>query len=1215
MPASFARLRIAGFKSFAEPTTIEVLPGLTGIVGPNGCGKSNVVEALRWAMGESSARSLRGADMDDVIFAGTAHRAARNLADVTLVLEETRNLAPPPYHEAEQLEISRRIERGSGSHYRVNGREARARDVQTLLADLASGARSSAMVSQGRVGALVGAKPEERRTILEEAAGITGLHARRHEAELKLRAAEANLERAEDLRGQLDLQWEALKRQARQAVRYRTISATIRGAEAEMFALQHARAEAMRVSAQAAQAAAASVVQHATVLATQASARATACAAALPALRESEAQARTALERHRLAGEQIAADIARARAALAEAQARAKQLEGDATHARRQHEEARTALARLEEEAARLMQEQDAHPPRVAAAQLRVTAASEALRGLEADAIAATEAAAELTARHRALQEALAGAQQRAGRLKDQHQKLVAERAQLDQGRISAELLASTEAAALAAEQAAAAAVLALRTAEAARIEAFAAAASRRETTQAEQTRLRAEARGTAEALRVNATDAHARARQKASIADSARTRLAAERQALADVLGVRDNERWPPMVDQLTVPAGLETALGAALGEALESAADTSAARHWRTLAPLSPPQELPAWATPLSSLVGAPASLARALSQIGLVDGDLDPSLLAPGQMLVSRSGAMVRWDGYAIRPGTGTAAGVRLQQRRRLAELSAGLAEAERDAEQARVALSAADSAERQARIEADTLEQTQRRAADTAETTARAAAKAAEEAASAAERQARSQRDQAEQALARLRAEQARLAAQSAATTARAAGLADQQARLAAEWAEADAMLAGLRAEAEGIADPAAARAQMEALRARVTTARAGEKAATDALDALLRAGSARAARLRHLGPEREEWRLRLREATDRLHDLQGRTQRAADLVRSLLEAPDQLAGKGRAATETLDAAEAAHRRLAIALGDGETEAQNAERATRAAEAALSAAREHLVRAEGEAAQADHAWGSVVERILERLGAEASLPPPPDDVSAEAEERLRRRQERLVREREEMGPVNLRAEIEAQEIEARIGAITREREELASAIAKLRGSIGHLNREGRERLQAVFSAVDQHFQALFARMFGGGRAHLALVGSDDPLTAGLEIFAQPPGKKLATLSLLSGGEQALTALSLIFAVFRCNPAPICVLDEVDAPLDDANVDRFCLLLEDMVKETGTRFLVITHHALTMARMDRLYGVTMQERGVSRLLSVDFARAAALVAEVVG
>ena len=247
--------------------------------------------------------------------------------------------------------------------------------------------------------------------------------------------------------------------------------------------------------------------------------------------------------------------------------------------------------------------------------------------------------------------------------------------------------------------------------------------------------------------------------------------------------------------------------------------------------------------------------------------------------------------------------------------------------------------------------------------------------------------------------------------------------------------------------------------------------------------------------------------------------------------------------------------------------------------------------------------------MLARAAERLGDGWTLPDA-NDTSDAAEERARRRFERLTREREEVGPVNLRAELELAELDERLSTLDRDRDELGTAIAKLRGSIGHLNREGRERLQAVFTQVDAHFRTLFTRMMGGGRAHLALTGSDDPLLAGLEIYAEPPGKKLSSLALLSGGEQALTALSLIFAVFRCTPAPISVLDEVDAPLDDANVERFCTLLDDVVRDTGTRFLVVTHHQLTMSRMDRLFGVTMQERGVSRLLSVDLRRAVAMV-----
>jgi len=432
VPASFSRLRIAGFKSFAEPATLDVLPGLTGIVGPNGCGKSNVVEALRWAMGETSARSLRGEDMDDVIFAGTTQRPARNLAEVMLVLDDTKNLAPPPFHEFDQLEIIRRIERGQGSNYRINGREARARDVQTLFADLASGARASAMVSQGRVGALVSAKPEDRRSILEEAAGITGLHARRHEAELKLRAAENNLTRAEDLRGQLEAQLEGLRRQARQAARYRTISAAIRNAEAELLTLQNARADAARSKANRDLATAQEAVTTAAGLTVIASHAADQAGLRLPGLREAEGQTRTALERHRLAGEQIAADIARAEAAVLAAREQLKRLDDDLVHADRQEADARAAQGRLEEEAGRLAEEATAQPALAEAAEAAAIAASEAVREADGEANRATEQAAEAAARHRALTEALTVARQREKRLRDQVAALAAEQAKLD---------------------------------------------------------------------------------------------------------------------------------------------------------------------------------------------------------------------------------------------------------------------------------------------------------------------------------------------------------------------------------------------------------------------------------------------------------------------------------------------------------------------------------------------------------------------------------------------------------------------------------------------------------------------------------------------------------------------------------------------------------------------------------------------------------------
>ena len=1148
MPVSFRRLRISGFKSFAEPTSVDILPGLTGIVGPNGCGKSNVVEALRWAMGESSARSLRGGEMEDVIFAGTAGRASRNIAEVTVFLDEAAGRAPPPLHEHAELEIVRRIERGTGSAYRINGREARARDVQTLFADLASGARASAMVSQGRVGALVGAKPEDRRAVLEEAANITGLHARRHEAELKLRAAEANLTRAEDLRAQLESQLGSLKRQARQASRYRNISGTIRAAEAELLSLQRARVALVRDQAAAALHQAELAVASATGAATAAMERATAAAAVLPPLREIEANARTALERHRVSQEQIGVEEEQARIALGEAQRRLGQLRADVNHAGQLQRDAVTADQRLATEEIQLAQADSGHDTREATAEAAATAASEAVRVAEADANCATEAAAEANARAQAAAQLLAQAELRSSRLNERFRNVNAERERISAQQVDATIVSRAEDTAQQVEAALAAARTAVE---------------------------RAEHR------RAAAAAALALARDNQATADSACARLAAEALALGEVLAVNDGERWPPMIDSLTVADGLEAALGAVLGEELTSALDPEAARYWRELPAFDPVPDLPSGVASLAASVQGPPALARSLSQIGLVENDDEglayQSDLRPGQSLVSRAGAIWRWDGYSVRSGTPTQAAVRLQQRNRLSGLASQLAIAEQEAEIAR---------------------------------TERTAAEAASQTASVEEQAARNQRRELEQTLDRARAELGGLRNKAATAKARLAAADDQLSRIAAERDEALGALAQVHEGRAALADITELRAAVERARAALSAARARENATRGERDELAREHSARISRRRVIIAERAGWTERSKDAAGRITNLAARETEAVAAATVLEARPLEIARRRAEALDALSVAEADHCQAAETLSVAVAEASGADREARAAESALASRREGAVRAEGAAQQASHAWGVVAERILERLGTSPALPDPPSDPSQDSEDKARRRLERLLKEREEMGPVNLRAEQEAEDVEKHIGTIESEHEELTTAIAKLRGSIGHLNREGRERLTAVFQEVDKNFQQLFARMFGGGRAHLALVGSDDPLQAALEIYAQPPGKKLATLSLLSGGEQALTALSLIFAVFRCNPAPICVLDEVDAPLDDANVERFCRLLEDMVRDTGTRFLVVTHHPLTMARMDRLYGVTMQERGVSRLLSVDLARATDLI-----
>nr|WP_237182246.1 AAA family ATPase [Roseomonas marmotae] len=1328
MRATLVRLRIAGFKSFAEPTTVEVLPGLTGVVGPNGCGKSNVVEALRWAMGETNARAMRGGEMDDVIFAGTATRAGRNQAEVSLLLEDAAGLAPPPNQQSPELEITRRIVRGEGTGFRINGREARGRDVQTLFADIGSGARSSAMVSQGRVASLIAAKPEERRQVLEEAAGIAGLRARKHEAELKLRQAEQNLTRAEDLKGQLEVQRQSLQRQARQAARYRNLSGLTRQAEAEWFSLLLARAEAALLKARQDFAAAQAATRAAEQAATEGATRAFTAERALPAPREAEAQARTALERRRVEAENLQAEESRARAALADAEARLAQLRGDLDHAARQERDASEAEGRLASEAAALEAVRAALPGRLEAARAELAEAEEAAAGAERAADRAAEAAAAAAAEAARIGTEVAAATQRAERLRKQHEALAAEHAHAEAQRLPPEAIPAAQRKREETEAALATARTALDEAEAHRARAQEAhATARRAATEAETARARAvqdrdqteqraraisaqlsrltgerdaaaaerpapekldaareavaaaearlaearEALAAAEAARAAAASAHSDARAAAGARDAERARASAERQGLMDLLRSREPAASAPILDAVTVPPGLEAALGAALGEALESPADPKAPRHWRVLPPLDVPAAAPAGATPLAELIEAPPELARALAHIFLLpegaDGAALQAGLSAGQSLVSRDGALWRWDGHGIQAGAPSPGAVRLTQRNRLraaekalAAAEAATAEARAAAEQARRAeaeAAAAEASARAARGAAETAlsrarEEAQRLNARAAQADSRiaalgpqlerlaqdlasaqsageaagatlagladpAASRAARDAAArqeseaqSAEAAARNARRQAEAALEAARAEEARLAQRATQVESRLAALAPQLARLAEESAEAARLLAEARKAEAAQPDLEKLRAAVEQARAELATQRGRATAARDVAAALTSEAERAEARLAAIGEERGLWSQRAAEATAQRERISARAAEAEAAREAALAAPEEAAARRAAAGRLLAEAEATHAELAKALREAEAEDRAAAENRRQADAAFAKAREAQLRAEAGTRQAEAAAEALGARMAERLGEATELPPPPADLSEAAEERARRKAERLAKEREEMGPVNLRAEQEMAEVEDRINGIDRERDEIGHAIAKLRGSVGHLNREGRDRLRAVFDRVDAEFRALFTKLFGGGRAHLALVGSDDPLEAGLEIYAEPPGKKLSALSLLSGGEQALTALSLIFAVFRCQPAPVCVLDEVDAPLDDANVERLCGLLEIMAEEAGTRFLVVTHHPLTMARMHRLYGVTMQERGVSRLLSVDLGAAVEMV-----
>jgi len=1132
------RLKLSGFKSFIEPADLRVEPGLTGIVGPNGCGKSNLLEAIRWVMGEASPKSLRGGGMDDVIFAGTASRPPRDFAEVSILLDRTSDEDNAP----RESEVTRRIERGAGSAYRIDGRDVRAKDVALLFADAATGAHSPSLVSQGKVGSIISAKPVERRQLLEEAAGISGLHARRKDAEQKLRATEANLARLGEILSDQEQRAAQLRRQARAAERYRKLSDEIRSVEAKLLHARWVEAERAAGAANAeAQAAEADVetIQRAMVD-TQ---------AAQEAANQLLTERRNALATSRDAAHDLAHQLATARARRDTVARRLEELdrldaalEADIAREKALHGDAAAAIAQIEEERSTIEQRLDdaeAQGGRIAA---ELNAAEALSREAEAALAELLARQAAMRAERRVAEAALEAAQAQLGRTRQEGDKLAQHIAMLGDG--SEQTTARDEAAANA--KAAAAAL--------------------------EQAEVR---RQTAEDGRAVAAEQRDAAESTLSSARAAWSAAKSEHDALARAL----EHGGGSAIASLAAEPGYERALAAALGEDVDAAIGNDGARRWQGSDELPGDPALPAGVERLANRVSAPPELARRLRQIGVVEKDSGQPL-AVGQRLVTLDGRLRRWDGFAAE-GSGAAAAERLLRANRHAELARAIPDLEQAAE---AALKGRDSA--LAEME-----------------TCRARAEEARHQALSAERDARDAAragDAATAALERIEAQRVELE--------------QRREDLKPVMDASNEAVAAAERSLAALPDPASLERDVEAARASAATAATG--VADKRAESATRARETAADRERHstAGREQSEWRRRQADAERRLaaglERQKGQASERAELETQPAELDRQIAELERANSESqVKVAEAS-------AAEGEAERALAEAAAQVTLAGerFADARERragaLARAEGQRERSAEFAKSCVEkfecvpqRLPETLGFD-----PDENRNADAESATL---ERLTAERERIGPVNLVAEHELAELDETRTQGAAEAEELTQAIHRLRGSIGNLNREGRVRLLDAYERVDGHFRRLFTTLFDGGQAHLELVESDDPLEAGLEIMAQPPGKRLSALTLLSGGEQALTAIALIFALFLTNPAPICVLDEVDAPLDDANVERFCELLHCMTQETDTRYLIVTHNAVTMSRMDRLYGVTMIEKGISRLVSVDLGGAETLLA----
>lgn len=1137
----FSKLKLTGFKSFVEPATLRIKPGLTGVVGPNGCGKSNLLEAIRWVMGENSPKSMRSGGMDDVIFAGTQSRPPRDFAEVVLEAET---------HENEELHVVRRIERGAGSAYRVNGRDVRAKDVALTFADAATGAHSPALVSQGKIAAVIAAKPTERRQMLEEAAGIAGLHVRRRDAESKLRQTETNLARLEDLMAGLDSQIGSLKRQARQAERYKALSGQIQCVEARLvFARWRdaaAAADAARMESEGAEGrVAAAKAQSDRAQKDQADAT-----VALSEAREELADRRddASAHGHRMAA--LTSQLETAEQRLADLDRQKSRLEQDQGDVGRLTTDAADALGRLEKdlvEAGKALTADEEHRPALVNA---VENAERASRAAELALARATADHAGISAEWRVADAALEQTQARLDRLIGEAQR---------QADLREDLLGERDADAVLAEARGAAQAATNRLAELRK--------------QLEDERARKD-----EMQTVRDQAAAALSAARAELAGVEREFTGLERDRDARVKRQKDRSGQALAIDRLRAEPGYERALAAVLGRDAKSPLGTPEqagdGRFWTGRNAPKPVTDSLAKHVPHS-----PSELAARLALVHVADSD-DGRTLAPGEWLVTMTGALRRWDGFVAR-GEGSAEAAWLEAQNRHAELAGRRPKLRETAE----------AAEREANKAVTALSDLQRdlvaRERDVA-------------AASEDERSALRALDQAEAAKERMATRMEQLGAA-------AADLAEQRTGAERELAEAQANKADLP-------DPEAAQVSLDTAQAKNETARSAHQSALGALaahDQALAVGRERTGARR---ADISGWQARAGDAARRLSDM----GRRADEIE---EEHTVVSAKPAGLIREIEGGEKTRARLGEDLQKAQQALETAEATMREANMVFAEANENLASARETRAASSARAENEEERRREmaRIAGERFQTPPPllptkfdfseDHVRSAGDESAVL--EKLTADRERIGPVNLVAADELAKIEHDHGASAEEQAELHEAVNRLRGSIGNLNREGRERLRSAFMEVNDHFKRLFSSLFEGGQAYLELIDSDDPLEAGLEIFAQPPGKRLQSLTLLSGGEQALTAVALIFGLFLTNPAPICVLDEVDAPLDDANIDRFCDLLDRMTRETDTRYLIVTHNAVTMSRMHRLFGVTMIEQGISRLVSVDLGGAEEILA----
>lgn len=1134
----FQSVRISGFKSFLEPTEIQMNMGLTGVVGPNGCGKSNIVEAIKWIMGENSARQMRGDGMDDVIFSGTNERPSRNFAEVSIKLDNSEKKAPAIFNHYDEIEITRKIEREKGSVYRVNGKQVRARDIQLIFADNGTGARSSGIVGQGRIAQIIDSNPEDRRVILEEAANIKGLHSRRHEAELKLKGASDNLDRLSDIEQTYKEQLIELEKQGRKAARYRSVGERIRKAEATLFfnLMNNAKKEANDLDIQLKNAN--ENVSQGQIKVAEHIKSQLHLANKIPDLKKDEAEKAATLQTLNITKIKLDEEKSSAQNALQNIINQINLINNDIARESEIKEDAKKSLSTLLTEEKNLKEDSENFST-------KITKATDLVKKLRSISDAADDKLSTITSEIYSIKSDKSDLEKRINNLKQkievtQNQlanfnieddknrfkldkekiinlkKLIQENNQLNDGyKVELEKLEKLE------------------------------------------TRLIEE--------------------KNTAVFEFNKVNL--EFDSLSTLLG-RDTLNSNTLEKTIGNINNLEEAIGSVLGETLlapilSDDQSTENTTYWRDDFKTISPASLPESVIPIVTKITKSSILDTALKGVGIVNNkEIAFKLqkkLTFGQALTTPSGGLWRWDGFVQPQGVQNSYSERLQQIARLRLLQNKLPSLEENQSLSEKRL---DECFNNIKKYKDDLSNLQVKLSSLI-----------------------SESNQ-------LELQNTKVESKLLSSEALIKELKNTERMSLEELSELEKEFNNSLNLPSLLAEELKVRNNADQSRNELTDAMAAEQQ-------IKSEESFQSRNLIQLGHQKENWKVREEEAKTRLISLEERLKTLQDEKNRLSTLPESFEKKEAELNIKIEEAISNRNIAADQLVKNETSLNDADKQVREAEKVVSTLREEMIKIEALLNLSKAKIQNIEERVFEKLKIKSTelnkfINTKEEDQPIKSIEILEKTLQRLLNERETLGAVNLRAEDEMNEMLNKIEVMSKERVDLEEAIAKLRSGIFELNKEGRQRLKESFEEVNENFKQLFQKLFGGGNAELRLVGNEDPLQAGLEVLASPPGKKMQLLSLLSGGEQALTAISLIFSVFLCNPAPICILDEVDAPLDDTNVGRFCDLLNQIVDETNTYFMVITHHRLTMAKMDRLFGVTMEQKGISKLVSVDLEQA---------